>query len=127
GPDGPHRRQRDRHRQRSPRRRTRALRRRPRGLYPDYGRRIVERRSCRERPAVRSPPPESRPRMSLFDTTPPEPPPSDRDPKRPLAERMRPERLEDFVGQEHILGPDKPLRRQIERDQLTSLILWGPP
>jgi replication-associated recombination protein RarA len=47
--------------------------------------------------------------------------------KRPLAERMRPTRLEDYIGQEHILGPDKPLRRQIERDQLTSIILWGPP
>jgi putative ATPase len=47
--------------------------------------------------------------------------------KRPLAERMRPERLEDYIGQEHILGPDKPLRRQIERDELTSIILWGPP
>jgi putative ATPase len=62
--------------------------------------------------------------VSLFDNTPPE----DRATgKRPLAERMRPERLEDYVGQEHILGPDKPLRRQIERDQLTSIILWGPP
>ena len=40
---------------------------------------------------------------------------------------MRPRRLEDFVGQEHILGPGKPLRRQIERDELTSIILWGPP
>ena len=40
---------------------------------------------------------------------------------------MRPERLEDFVGQEHILGAGKPLRSQIERDQLQSLILWGPP
>ncbi len=49
------------------------------------------------------------------------------DPKRPLAERMRPEKLEDFVGQEHILGEGKPLRAQIERDELTSLILWGPP
>ncbi len=47
--------------------------------------------------------------------------------KRPLAERMRPERLEDYIGQEHILGPGKPLRRQIERDELTSIILWGPP
>ena len=47
--------------------------------------------------------------------------------KRPLADRMRPERLEDYVGQEHILGPGKPLRRQIERDELTSVILWGPP
>jgi putative ATPase len=46
---------------------------------------------------------------------------------RPLAERMRPLRLEDFLGQEHILGPDKPLRRQIESDNLGSIILWGPP
>ena len=50
-----------------------------------------------------------------------------RDAKRPLAERMRPERLEDFIGQEHILGPGKPLRAQIERDELSSMILWGPP
>jgi len=61
--------------------------------------------------------------MSLFDTTLPSVP----DPKRPLAERMRPERLEDYIGQDHILGPGKPLRRQIERDELTSIILWGPP
>jgi putative ATPase len=49
------------------------------------------------------------------------------DAKRPLAERMRPETLDDFAGQEHILGPGKPLRSQIEHDQLTSIILWGPP
>ena len=47
--------------------------------------------------------------------------------KRPLAERMRPDTLDGFVGQEHILGPGKPLRAQIERDELSSLILWGPP
>jgi putative ATPase len=64
--------------------------------------------------------------MSLFDNTPPSEPDA-RDPSRPLAERMRPDRLEDYVGQEHILGPGKPLRQQIERDQLTSIILWGPP
>jgi putative ATPase len=40
---------------------------------------------------------------------------------------MRPERLEDFLGQEHILAPGKPLRVQIERDELSSLIFWGPP
>ncbi|HWQ57098.1 MAG TPA: replication-associated recombination protein A [Bryobacteraceae bacterium] len=61
--------------------------------------------------------------MSLFGNIEPE----GMDKRRPLAERMRPERLEDFVGQEHILGPGKPLRQQIERDQLSSLILWGPP
>jgi putative ATPase len=49
------------------------------------------------------------------------------DGKRPLADRMRPETLDDFAGQEHILGPGKPLRSQIERDQLTSIVLWGPP
>jgi putative ATPase len=40
---------------------------------------------------------------------------------------MRPETLEDFSGQEHILAPGKPLRRQIEGDKVASLILWGPP
>src|SRR5712671_5682702 len=62
--------------------------------------------------------------MSLFDITPEHDAPNG---KRPLAERLRPERLEDFVGQQHILGPGKPLRMQIERDHLQSLILWGPP
>ena len=44
----------------------------------------------------------------------------------PLAVRMRPKRLDDFVGQEHILGPDKLLRRLIESDKISSLILYGP-
>jgi putative ATPase len=68
--------------------------------------------------------------MSLFDSTPLGHDTNDdmaSDPKRPLAERMRPDKLDDFVGQEHILGEGKPLRAQIERDELTSLILWGPP
>src|SRR5215831_15010899 len=65
--------------------------------------------------------------MSLFDNTPLAEPEDRLSAKRPLAERMRPETLEDYVGQEHILGPGKPLRRQIERDELTSVILWGPP
>ncbi len=66
--------------------------------------------------------------MDLFDSVEPEAGEEiASDKRRPLAERMRPERLEDFVGQEHILGPGKPLRRQIERDELTSIILWGPP
>jgi putative ATPase len=46
---------------------------------------------------------------------------------RPLADRMRPRTLEEYVGQEHILGPGKPLRAQIEKGQLSSMILWGPP
>jgi putative ATPase len=49
------------------------------------------------------------------------------DPASPLAERMRPRRLEDFVGQQHLLGPGKPLRAAIEQDRLRSIILWGPP
>lgn len=67
--------------------------------------------------------------MSLFDSTPPEEPrtAAAADTKRPLAERMRPRTLEEYIGQEHILGPGKPLRKQIERDELTSIILWGPP
>jgi putative ATPase len=46
---------------------------------------------------------------------------------QPLAERMRPLSLEEFVGQEHVVGPGKPLRVQIENDELSSLIFWGPP
>ena len=46
---------------------------------------------------------------------------------RPLADRMRPHSLDAFTGQEHILGPDKPLRRAIEEGHLHSMILWGPP
>ena len=63
--------------------------------------------------------------MSLFES---DPLVSERDdPSRPLAERMRPAALEEYVGQSHILGPGKPLRSQIDRDQLSSIILWGPP
>lgn len=46
---------------------------------------------------------------------------------RPLPDRLRPEGLEDVVGQEHITGPDAPLRRMIEGGRLSSLIFWGPP
>jgi putative ATPase len=46
---------------------------------------------------------------------------------RPLADRMRPRTLDDFLGQEDLLAPGKPLRTQIERDELGSLLLWGPP
>src|SRR5271154_3214570 len=45
----------------------------------------------------------------------------------PLAERMRPRTLEEFVGQEHLLGVGKPLRLAIEGDDATSMIFWGPP
>jgi putative ATPase len=46
---------------------------------------------------------------------------------RPLADRLRPRTLDEFVGQEHIVGPGKPLRLQIERDDPGSIIFWGPP
>ena len=46
---------------------------------------------------------------------------------RPLADRMRPTSLEEFVGQSHLLAPGKPLRRMIEGRSLHSMILWGPP
>jgi putative ATPase len=62
--------------------------------------------------------------VSLFN-----PIPSDEsiDRTRPLADRMRPRDLDEFVGQEHILGPGKSLRVQIERDDTGSIIFWGPP
>lgn len=45
----------------------------------------------------------------------------------PLAARMRPKTLDDYVGQTHLVGPGKPLRRAVEQEQLHSMILWGPP
>lgn len=56
--------------------------------------------------------------MSLFD---------DRKRNAPLASRLRPGSLDDFVGQEHLLGEGKMLRQLIERDQISSMIFWGPP
>ena len=53
--------------------------------------------------------------------------PSLRQSHRPLADRMRPRTLDDFVGQKHLLSPGKPLRQAIEGGMLHSLILWGPP
>jgi putative ATPase len=46
---------------------------------------------------------------------------------QPLAERMRPRTLDEFIGQEKLLSPGKPLRQQIEGDEITSMLLWGPP
>ena len=46
---------------------------------------------------------------------------------QPLADRMRPKTLEEFVGQQHLLGPGKVLRRLIEGDHIPSMIFWGPP
>ena len=64
--------------------------------------------------------------MDLFDdgtAKPPPPPP----PNTPLAARMRPRTLDEFVGQSQIVGPDTLLRRAIEEDALTSVIFFGPP
>ncbi|HXQ26210.1 MAG TPA: replication-associated recombination protein A [Candidatus Acidoferrales bacterium] len=62
--------------------------------------------------------------MGLFRTIEPEEEPQA---GRPLADRMRPQTLDEFIGQEELLGPGKPLRTQIERDELSSMLLWGPP
>ena len=63
--------------------------------------------------------------MSLFQPIPSAENPDYR--TRPLADRMRPRTLDEFVGQEHLVGPGKPLGTQIERDDTGSLIFWGPP
>jgi len=63
--------------------------------------------------------------LTLFDNNPARDEAIDK--SRPLADRMRPRTLDEFVGQEHILGPGKSLRVQIERDDTGSLIFWGPP
>jgi putative ATPase len=70
--------------------------------------------------------------VSLFDTSPMRRSGEPVLASAPLAERMRPRSLDEFYGQEHLLGPGKPLRLQIERDEqpgggTASLIFWGPP
>ena len=45
----------------------------------------------------------------------------------PLADRMRPQSLEDYVGQRHLLGEGMLLRRMLEKDMVSSMIFWGPP
>jgi putative ATPase len=52
---------------------------------------------------------------------------SDADSFRPLADRMRPRKLADYVGQDHLIGTDKPLSKAIETDHLHSMVFWGPP
>src|SRR6201996_2051644 len=63
--------------------------------------------------------------MSLFNPTPELGPTSAV--SAPLAERMRPRSLEEYVGQQHLIAPGKPLRVQIESDDPASMIFWGPP
>src|SRR3990167_7195181 len=45
----------------------------------------------------------------------------------PLAEQLRPKTLEEFVGQEHLVGKNGPIRKMLENKMVTSMILWGPP
>jgi putative ATPase len=68
--------------------------------------------------------------MSLFDAQPEavlHPAKTSLQAGAPLAERMRPRTLDELSGQEHLVGPGKPLRVQIERDDAGSMIFWGPP
>lgn len=58
--------------------------------------------------------------MGLFET-------QEKEVFEPLASRMRPRTLDEFVGQEHLLGKNKLLYRLIENDQVSSMIFWGPP
>ena len=84
--------------------------------------------------ARRTTPSDMAPGADLFGN---QAPPLDRDssaahpgrpaPNQPLADRLRPDRLEDVVGQGHLLGPDGTLTRMLERGSLASLILWGGP
>ncbi len=64
--------------------------------------------------------------MSLFDAS-PIAAASERGRQAPLAERMRPRTLDEYVGQDHLLAPGKPLRLAIESDDATSMVFWGPP
>jgi putative ATPase len=64
--------------------------------------------------------------MSLFDDL-AEAPRTGATAEAPLAERMRPRTLDEFVGQDALIGPGRPLRQAIEQDRLQSIILWGPP
>lgn len=59
----------------------------------------------------------------MFDALMPEEQPM----SQPLAERLRPETLDDYVGQRHLIAPGMALRRLIENDLISSMIFWGPP
>ena len=65
--------------------------------------------------------------MSLFSKLPLPAEPDLPSAHQPLAERMRPRTLDEFIGQQKLLGPGKPLRMQIENDDLSSMLFWGPP
>ena len=64
--------------------------------------------------------------LSLFPNEPPNEPPAAAG-TTPLAHRLRPETLDQFLGHEQLLGPGKPLRAAIESGSISSMVLWGPP
>src|SRR5689334_23379288 len=59
--------------------------------------------------------------MDLFDSA------QQNNENAPLAERLRPVTIEDYVGQKHLIGKGKPIRIMIEKNDISSMILWGPP
>src|SRR6187551_2687398 len=63
----------------------------------------------------------------LFASQDPPPPPDEPGEDAPLADRLRPRRLEDVVGQEHLTGPEGAIGRMVAAGKLSSMILWGPP
>ena len=65
--------------------------------------------------------------MDIFDEKSDDQPNQGTAPPRPLANRMRPDALGNFYGQEKIIGPGTPLRRAIEEGRVGSIIFWGPP
>ena len=75
------------------------------------------RRSLRQAGRGRAPRPGYRPMSTLFENQAP----------HPLADRLRPQRLADIVGQDHLIGPEGPIGRMVASRQLSSMILWGPP
>lgn len=65
--------------------------------------------------------------LDLFGAKEPDKEPNEVDPSAPLAERMRPKTIKEYIGQSHLLTPGSLLRRSIEEDKLFSMIFWGPP
>jgi putative ATPase len=65
--------------------------------------------------------------MELFEKENDNPKPEEIDRSAPLADRMRPQTFDQFIGQEKLVGPDTPFRRAIEQDRVGSVIFWGPP
>src|SRR5688572_24311389 len=65
--------------------------------------------------------------VDLFASQDPPPPPDEPGEGAPLADRLRPRRLEDVVGQEHLTGPEGAIGRMVAAGRLSSIVFWGPP